>query len=128
MADTFWQALSNTIQRAVNLRVVTLVGDAQVQGNLEALRISAPATTSASLVTDINVIGGDITTILSDKLLGQDYAGLRELHAASVTQAQEIIARNVTILVTIAKEIGNQLESLPPPSAGPNRSGPGNAP
>jgi hypothetical protein len=33
----FWQALSDTIHRSVNLRIVTVVGDAQVQGTLEAL-------------------------------------------------------------------------------------------
>ena len=36
MAEShFWQALSDTIHRSVNLRIVTLVGDAQVQGTLE---------------------------------------------------------------------------------------------
>ncbi len=122
MADTFWQALSDSIHRAVNLRVVTLVGDAQVQGTLEALRISAPAATSASLITDINVVGGDITTIISEKLQGPEFAELRNGHAAAVKQAQEIIARNVNILVAVAKEIGSQLGALPAPSAGPNRT------
>jgi hypothetical protein len=34
MADGshLWQALSDTIQRAVNLRIVTLMGDSQVRG------------------------------------------------------------------------------------------------
>lgn len=128
MADAFWQALSDTIHRAVNLRVVTLVGDAQVQGTLEALRISAPATTSASLVTDINIVGGDITTLLSEKLIGPEFAELRNGHTASVKQAQDIIERNVNILVTVAKEIGGQLGALPAPSAGPNRSASGNTP
>ena len=123
MADShFWQALSDTIHRAVNLRIVTLVGDAKVEGTLEALQVSAPAVASGTLVTDINLVAGDITNIVSEKLLGADHAELRAGHQAAVTQAQQIIARNAEILISIAKEIGNQLNSLPPPSSpGPNR-------
>jgi hypothetical protein len=42
-ASHFWQALSDTIHRAVNLRIVTVVGDAQVQGALEKLQFNVPA-------------------------------------------------------------------------------------
>jgi hypothetical protein len=123
MAEShFWQALSDTIHRSVNLRIVTLVGDAQVQGTLEALQVSAPAATSGTLVTDINLVAGDVTTIMSEKLLGTDHAELRSAHQAAVTQAQDIVARNAGILVSIAKEIGNQLGALPAPSSqGPDR-------
>jgi len=118
----FWQALSDTIHRSVNLRIVTVVGDAQVQGTLEALQVNAPAATSGTLVTDINLIAGDVTTIMSDKLLGADHAELRSAHQAAVKQAQDIVARNAEILVSIAKEIGNQLGALPAPSSqGPDR-------
>jgi hypothetical protein len=127
MADGshLWQALSDTIQRAVNLRIVTLVGDAQVQGALENLQVSAPPATARSLITDINLVAGDITTLASEQLLGPDHAEIRAMHQAAVIQAQQIVARNAEILVTIAKEIGEQLHLLPPPSSGP---GSGNRP
>jgi hypothetical protein len=124
MAEThFWQALSDTINRAVNLRVITLIGDAQINGKLEALTIAAPAATAGTLVTDINIVAGDITTIISEKLLGAEHAELRAAHQASVAQAQQIIARNVDFLVSIAKEIGDRLGALPAPSSsGPSRN------
>src|SRR5215475_287786 len=106
MADThFWQALSDTIQRAVNLRIITVVGDAQVKGSLEALEVTAPGLTSgtSAMVTDINLVGGDVTTMISEKLLGADQAELRATHQAAVTQAQQIVQRNAEILVSIAK-------------------------
>jgi hypothetical protein len=125
MAEShFWQALSDTIHRAVNLRIVTVIGDAQVQGVLETLQVDAPATMSGALVTDINLVAGHITAVISEKLLGADHAELRAAHQAAVTQAHQIVARNAEILVAIAKEIGNQLNQLPAPSA----SGPGHAP
>lgn len=118
----FWQTLSDTIHRAVDLRVVTLLGDAAVQGTLEQLRIGAPAAPAGTLVTDINLVGGDITRVVSEKLLGAEFSELRTAHQESVKQAQEIVARNITILVTIAKEIRDLLGNLPPPSAGPART------
>lgn len=117
----FWQALSDTIHRAVNLRVVTMVGDAVVGGTLERMEVGAPAKPGSCLVTDINIVGGDITHIISDKLLGAEFADLRTAHEAAVKQAQDIVERNVNILITIAKELGQQLGALPPPATGPVR-------
>ena len=119
MADGshFWQALSDTIQRVVNLRIVTIIGDAQVSGALEAMQVSAPASPAGTLVTDINLAAGDITTIISEKLLGQEDADLRAMHQAAVTQAQQIVSRNIDILISIVKEIGDQIKALPDPTA-----------
>ena len=124
MADTFWQALSDTVHRAVNLRVVTLLGDAEVTGALDQLHVGSPPSQSPSLVTDINVVGGDITNIVSEKLHGPEFADLRAGHAAAVTQAQAIIERNVNILVTLFKALGDHLHEIPAPSAGPSRATP----
>jgi hypothetical protein len=123
MAESdFWQALSDTIHRSVNLRIVTLVGDAGVTGTLERMEIAAPTTSAGTLVTDINLVAGDITRIISERLLAVEYADLRSAHEQSVTQAQDIVERNVKILVTIVKELGQQLGALPPPTPGPVRS------
>jgi hypothetical protein len=122
MAESdFWQALSDTIHRTVNLRIVTLVGDAVVKGTLERMEVDAPVASAGALVTDINLVGGDITRIVSDKLLGADYVDLRAAHQDSVKQAQDIVARNISILVSLVKDIGHQLGSLPSPTAGPVR-------
>ncbi len=118
----FWQTLSDTIHRAVNLRVVTLLGDAAVQGTLEELKIGAPAALAGTLVTDINLVGGDITRIVSEKMLGNEFSELRSAHQESVRQAQEIVERNVNILITIAKESRDLLGNLPAPSKGPART------
>lgn len=121
-ASDFWQTLSDTIHRAVNLRIITVVGDATVKGTVERLEVDVPPAAAGSLVTDINLVGGDITRIMSDKLMGADYADLRNAHEAAVKQAQEIVERNVGILISVAKELGEQLNVLPAPSPGPVRT------
>ena len=91
MAETdFWQTLSNTIHRAINLRVTTMIGDVVVKGPLDHLEVDAPTTPSSCLVTDINLVGGDITRVISEKLLGAEYADLRSAHRTQCEQAQDI--------------------------------------
>jgi len=120
MAETdFWQTLSNTIHRAINLRVTTMIGDVVVKGPLDHLEVDAPTTPSSCLVTDINLVGGDITRVISEKLLGAEYADLRSAHQDSVRQAQDIVERNVKMLISIVKEIGDDIGKLPPPTTGP---------
>jgi F420-0:gamma-glutamyl ligase-like protein len=121
-ASDFWQTLSDTIHRAVNLRVVTVVGGATITGKVENMEVTLPAAAIGSLVTDINLVGGDITRVVSDKLMGADYADLRNAHEVAVKQAQEIVERNVGILIQVAKELGEQLNLLPSPSPGPVRT------
>jgi len=122
MAESdFWQALSDTIHRSVTLRIVTVVGDAAVSGTLERLEIGAPTASAGTLVTDINLAGGDITYIVSEKMLGPEYSALRDAHQESVKQAQDIVERNVKILVSIVKDIGDRLGALPTPTDGPSR-------
>ena len=70
------------------------------------------------LVTDINLVEGDITRIISEKLLGPEFADLRSAHQESVKQAQDIVERNVNILISIVKEIGDELNKHQGP-AGP---------
>jgi hypothetical protein len=128
MADTFWEALSNTVHRAVNLRVVTMLGDPVIGGTLEELQVSAPAGTCPSMVTDINLIGGDVTYIISEQLHAAEYADLRQGHAAAVTQANAIVERNVNMLVTLFKALGAEVSNLDakaPPGSGPVRTAPG---
>lgn len=119
------QALSDTIQRTVNLRVVTVMGEAILTGTLDRLQVAAPTAPAGSIVTEINLAAGDITHIVSDKLLGAEFADLRNAHQQAVTQAQTIIERNAKLLVEIVKEIGEQLHALPPPTPGPARPGGG---
>lgn len=69
-----WQALSDTIQGAVNLCIVTLAGGAAVSGPLDRRPVSTPTSSVCSLVTDINLAAGNITRIVSGRLLGAEYS------------------------------------------------------
>jgi hypothetical protein len=101
-------ALGATIRSAINLRVITLVGDAPITGSVESPNVSMPAQ-AVSMVTNINLVEGDVSTLVSQAFLGGQYAELRTLHAAMTEQAQKIIERNVAILQAIVKTVEGDL-------------------
>jgi hypothetical protein len=102
LVDTLKQAAANL----VNLRITTSVGDPAVQivnGKLEVTGIDADA---KSIVTNINMLEGDIWTALSPETVNGDLAEIRTYHEGLVTKAQEIVQRNMALLQGIVERFG----------------------
>lgn len=123
------EALSATIRSAINLRVITLVGDAPVTGSIDNPQVAMPAK-SVSMVTNINLIEGDVSTVLSEPFLGSDYAELRQLHGTMVDKGHAIIERNVAVLRELLADLAGKTLPEPPErraktagAAGPPASG-----
>src|SRR5689334_13466535 len=102
------EALGATIRSAINLRIVTLVGDASIAGSVESPSVTMPAQ-PISMVTNINVAAGDVSTLVSQAFLGSEYTELRALHAAMTEQAHKLVERNVEILQAILKSVEGDL-------------------
>lgn len=102
------EALGAAIRSAINLRVITLVGDAPITGSVESPNVSMPAQ-AVSMVTNIDLVEGDVSTLVSQAFLGSQYAELRALHAAMTDQAHKIIERNIEILQNILKTVEGDL-------------------
>jgi hypothetical protein len=102
------EALGATIRSAINLRIITLVGDSSVTGSVESPNVTMPAQ-AVSMVTNINLVEGDVSTLVSQAFLGSQYAELRTLHAAMTEQAHKIIERNIEILQAVLKSVEGDL-------------------
>lgn len=105
--------LSAAITGAMNLRIITEVGDAAVTGSLENPSVAMPSTGS-TIVTNIDLAQGDITTVTSPALHDPAYADIHTLHAQMVTQAQAIVERNIALLKDVVASFG---KDLPDPAA-----------
>jgi hypothetical protein len=105
------EALSATVQSAINLRIITLVGDAPITGSIENPRVSMP-TQAVSMVTNINLVEGDVSTLISQPFLGGEYAELRALHAEMAERAHKVIERNLAILQEIWKTVQADLPDV----------------
>ncbi|NYZ14978.1 hypothetical protein HL658_20725 [Azospirillum sp. RWY-5-1] len=111
------ETLGTAVQGAMNLRVITLVGDAAVTGKVESPTVEMPAAGPA-MVTNINLAGGDISTIMSQPFVDAGYADLRTLHNDMVAKAQSVVERNVTMLKDLADWLAGKDLPTPPSNGG----------
>lgn len=91
------ETLGRAVRSAVNLRIVTIVGDAAISGSVEAPEVTVPRT-GAAAVTNINLLEGDIVTCLSPALATGDLAEVRDFHDGMVGKAEGIVERNVRLV------------------------------
>lgn len=91
------QALGRAVRSAINLRVITVVGDVTIAGTIESPTVTAP-TSGPALVTNINLLGGDILTCISPQIANGDLAELKAFHDGVVAKSEEMVERNVRLL------------------------------
>lgn len=94
---------------AANLQVVTAVGTPGLSGRLDAPDVALPAQPEHCIVTNINLVAGDVALVVSPGFLKGDPAldAVRADHAAMVTAAQASVATNVAALVSLAERLGD---------------------
>ena len=91
------KVLLELVTSAVNLRIVTMVGDATITGSPQNPTIALPGQAS-SAVTIVNLIDGDITSCTSPTMVSGDLKEIRAVHEAAVKQGQDIVERNVKLM------------------------------
>jgi hypothetical protein len=119
-------ALSETLERLTHLRVITVLGDARITGPIGQLKVELPAPPSqgagqaaVSMVTDVHLVAGDVTNVLSPAVLDPGHAALRALHEESVRQAQAIVEGNLRSLTQLLGSAAETLRGLDAPPAPP---------
>ena len=93
---------------AANLQVVTAVGAPALSGPLRNLEVGLPAQPDECIVTNMNLVEGDVVSVVSPGFLKGDAAleALRQDHVKMLAAAQASVAANVTALVTLAERLG----------------------
>ncbi len=92
---------------AVELRVVTYVGDAPISGTLAKPKVDfgSDAKPGNALATSINLVEGDITSVIPDKFWAADKQVIRDFHQAQVEQAKDIVARNLGLVADLGQRV-----------------------
>lgn len=108
MAMDLKQQLSDIIKNAANLTVITAVGDAQLGGTIENPTAVLPAG-SKSLVTNMNILTGDITSVYSESLAADPNGAIGKVHDAMIARANDTIERNVALIRQLIEKFGNVL-------------------
>jgi hypothetical protein len=106
---TLGEMMLAVARSAANLQVVTAVGAPTLTGALDAPNVALPPQPDHCIVTNVNLVAGDVTVVVSPGFLQEDaaLARLRADHGATVTAAQAAVAANLTALVALVKQLGD---------------------
>jgi hypothetical protein len=107
---------------AANLKVVTVVGTPVLSGRLDAPDVVLPTQPEHCIVTNINLIDGDVTQVVSPGFLKGDTAleAVRTWHAEMVEAARASVATNLSALGSLAERLGTgwRDQEVPPQRGG----------
>ena len=100
--------LANTVESLAELRVVTAVGDVQIQVTVneedkEVVALPEGKTTGLpGIFSEVNLISGDIVTLI-DKEFSKNDDPVQKVHDAQVTNGRKIVATNVRTIISLAE-------------------------
>lgn len=115
-----WEKLLGGVKSAVELRVVTYVGDAKITGDLAAPKVTFDGTKGSAIVSSINLVEGDISTVVPEQFWAPDRDVVRKFHQDQVDKGNAIVERNLRLIgelgSSLAKAIGD-LKGIEGPSS-----------
>lgn len=103
--DDLMNDIKNALRQLITLRIVTGVGPIQLDnvGNPTA----ACDNSTRLILTEINLLQGDITTKLSPEFVTGEYQNLRDFHMSRVSEAQDIVQKNIAAVKSMVELIAN---------------------
>lgn len=110
-SDALSHELLAAVRSAVQLKVITQVGDVAVSGTLDEYTVRFEPNGNA-IATSINLVEGDITSVVPDKFWAPDQQIVRDFHQAQVEQAKAIVERNLRMIGEFGKRIADAITEL----------------
>ena len=110
-----WDKLLRGVQSAVELRVITVVGEVELGGKLADPQVDFggdKSKTASAIVTSINLVEGDITNIVPDQFWAPDKEVIRKYHEQQVSNGTEIVSRNLRLISEVGEALIRTLSNL----------------
>lgn len=110
-SSDIWDKLLRGVQSAVQLRVVTIVGEVSLTGEFGKPNIdfADPGKPSKDVIaTSINLVDGDITNVVPERFWAPDKEPIRSYHEQQVQNGHEVVRRNLQLI----GEIGSSLIAM----------------
>lgn len=101
--DDLMNEIKNALKELITLRILTAVGPIQLdsKGNPKV----ACDNNTKLILTEINLLQGDITTKLSPEFVTGEYQSLRDFHMSRVNEAQDIVQKNIAAIKSMVELI-----------------------
>ena len=101
MADNLLEKIKEKIDNLVTLEIVTVVGDvapALAEGKKSEKPVIGYSKNPKVILTRVNLIQGDITTVFHEEFVTGKYQDLRNFHAAREKEGYEMVKANIAAL------------------------------
>ena len=118
------ERLAEGVKNLVNLRIVTVVEDVALSGEVDRPKLRFPAEAGQErkvFVTNIDLVDSDITSVIPPGY--EEGGGVLDYHKAQVGQAVESMERKVKILKSIIAGIHGLREGVQPTGTGEGSPG-----
>ena len=103
VAREFLQNLEHALGELVTLKVVTLIGEAEVTGAGTKVGVAIAAGRNPEAAsTEIDLLTGDITNVFSSGFAALANGEMRNFHQSQVEKSQSIVAGNLAELQKLA--------------------------
>jgi hypothetical protein len=108
--SNIWDKLLRGVQSAVQLRVITVVGEVSLDGEpgRATINLGDPKLPRSDvLATSINLADGDIINVVPEQFWAPDKQPIRAYHEQQVQHGHEIVRRNLQLIGEVGRELIN---------------------
>jgi hypothetical protein len=106
---SFIDDIIQSFNQLKTLEIRTVIGD--FDWNEEQKKITYNKEDAQVIITQIDLLDGDITTAFSEDFLQEPYDKIREFHSEREKQGQEIIENNLKVLKEFVELIVNAYQA-----------------
>ena len=108
-ASTFLEKVVVAAENLINLKIVTVVGDATLTGTLERPKVEFSSDGAESdqvvIATNINIVDSDITTVIPEKYESELGGAIMKYHTEKVAQANESMNQRIEFIKSLVKDV-----------------------
>ena len=108
-ANTFLEKVVVAAENLINLKIVTVVGDAKLSGTLERPKVEFSSADTAGdqvvIATNINIVDSDITTVIPEKFENAVGGAIMKYHTEKVVQANESMNQRIEFIKSLVKDV-----------------------
>ena len=108
-SNAFLMKVVDAAENLINLKIVTIVGEAKLSGTLERPKVEFSSETAESehlvIATNINVVDSDITTVIPAKYQDDIGGTIMKYHAENVSKATETMNQRIEFIKSLVEDI-----------------------
>ena len=108
-ANAFLEKLVAAAENLINLKIVTIVGEAKLSGTLERPVIAFSTNVSEDepivIATNINIVDSDITTVIPEKYENEIGGAIMKYHTEKVSQANASMDQRIAFIKSLVEDI-----------------------